>query len=295
MSATIHGLLLKGPMVRAALNSKLDTWPPVALDPGRAVKGWTRRVVTRHNSQFLGWSGDKKPVWDDLDLEAAEPKAGPGVFKAPMDSIQGGVAALSPRIRTGHLIYFKETWAGLRDEGLGIDPRTGEGFQVAFSADVRPGGDADRARLDYGIKWRSAMLMPKKLARLWLRVMEIKAQRIQDISAEDARLEGLTQLSKDGRFGIPDRDGWPGGYDEGWHWRDWEADPVLAFRRLWNGINAAPKPKGGKKPTHFVSYPWDQADRDPRTMIRGLPHICIPNPPVWAFGFKRVKRPEGLT
>ena len=143
------------------------------------------------------------------------------------------------------------------------------------------------------------MLMPKKLARLWLRVMEIKAERIQDISAQDARLEGLTRLSKDDgrtwKFGIPDRDGWPGNDDDGWHWQDWETDPVRAFRRLWNGINAAPKPKGGKIPTHFVSYPWDQADRDPRTMIRGLPHICIPNPPVWAFGFKRVKRPEGLT
>ena len=112
MSATIHGLLLKGPMVRAALNSKLDTWPPVALDPGRAVKGWTRRVVTRHNSRILGLAGAKpglEMIWT-WSREPMESNQGcserPWIVRLGM----GRAAFIKPRIGINHLIYGKETF-----------------------------------------------------------------------------------------------------------------------------------------------------------------------------------------
>ena len=42
----------------------------------------------------------------------------------------------------------------------------------------------------YG-RYRHARFMPKKFARIWLKVTEVKAQRVQDITEEDALAEGV--------------------------------------------------------------------------------------------------------
>jgi hypothetical protein len=47
---------------------------------------------------------------------------------------------------------------------------------------------------------------------------------------------GLSCLSKDqGRtwkWGMADKDGWPGTDDEGWAWQEWTVDPIEAMRKL---------------------------------------------------------------
>ncbi|MDE9533111.1 hypothetical protein KKJ27_25005, partial [Xenorhabdus bovienii] len=63
--------------------------------------------------------------------------------------------------------------------------------------------------------------------------------RLQNISAEDAKAEGLAEISKDGKlfkFGLPDMDGLPGGCDIGWQWSEWERSPVMAYKKLWASI-----------------------------------------------------------
>jgi hypothetical protein len=51
-----------------------------------------------------------------------------------------------------------------------------------------------------------------------------------------AAIAGLTCLSKDGgrtfKWGMADRDGWPGTDDIGWPWYRWEVDPAKAIDRL---------------------------------------------------------------
>ena len=82
--------------------------------------------------------------------------------------------------------------------------------------------------------------MPRKAARLFLRVKSVRVERLQDISIEDAQAEGLACLTKDNgityKYGIPDSDGLPGNDDYGWHWEDWSVDPRKAFRNLWDSI-----------------------------------------------------------
>jgi len=56
--------------------------------------------------------------------------------------------------------------------------------------------------------------MPKTLARIWLRVVDVRAERLQEITETDAISEGTT-----------------GGGSHPYFW-------VGAFRYLWDSINA---------------------------------------------------------
>ncbi len=90
-------------------------------------------------------------------------------------------------------------------------------------------------------KWKPSIHMPKLAARIWLQKTATKVERACDISREDAIAEGLACITKDGgrtyKYGIPDRDGYPGTDDHGWPWQEWEVDPVAAFKKLWCKIN----------------------------------------------------------
>ena len=111
-------------------------------------------------------------------------------------------------------------------------------------------------------KLRPCLFMRQWMSRLCLELVEVRVQRLHAITPDDAIAEGLGRVSKDGgrtfKYGIPDADGLPGRDDYGWDWKLWQVCPVVAYRQLWDSINA----KRG--------YPWYK------------------NPWVWALSFKRV-------
>lgn len=82
-------------------------------------------------------------------------------------------------------------------------------------------------------RWRSARFMPHWAARLWLEVVSVRVERVQQITEEDAIAEGITRRAEGPGF---------------------ECDGVLAitardaFEMLWERIN-------GKKAS-WVSNPW---------------------------------------
>ncbi len=89
-------------------------------------------------------------------------------------------------------------------------------------------------------RWRPSIHMPRWASRIQLRITDIRVERIQDITEEDAIEEGLTAITKDGslyKYGIPDNDGLPGTDNHGWPWNQWEADPRKAFFKLIDSIN----------------------------------------------------------
>ncbi len=81
---------------------------------------------------------------------------------------------------------------------------------------------------------RLARFMPRKLSRLTLEIVSVRVERLQDISEEDAIVEGI-ERGKD-FFGCPMWRDYGSPEDE----KSWCADdPVTSYRTLWGHINGA--------------------------------------------------------
>lgn len=92
------------------------------------------------------------------------------------------------------------------------------------------------------LRRRPSIHMPRWASRITLEITDVRVEQVQDISEDDAQAEGFSKLSKDGgqvyKYGLPDSDGLPGNDNSGWHWQDWDIDARIAFKRLWDSINA---------------------------------------------------------
>lgn len=75
---------------------------------------------------------------------------------------------------------------------------------------------------------RPSMFMPKEAARIWLRVTDIRVERFQDISEEDAIDEGIEIFKDEFGFRIPIKEQF------GFYRTNITSD---AFRALWININ----------------------------------------------------------
>ena len=92
----------------------------------------------------------------------------------------------------GDILYVRETW---REHS--------PGFQNLFiyKADYK----------DCNIKWHPSIHMPKEAARIWLKVKDVRAERLQEITEEEAEKEGCQAGSyeyKGAVFGQEDTDEW---------------------------------------------------------------------------------------
>jgi hypothetical protein len=109
---------------------------------------------------------------------------------------------------------------------------------------------------------RLGRFMPKKDCRIYLLIKSTAIEKLQDISDDDVVHEGMSMISKDGslfKYGIADKDGYPGGIDIGWPWFEWEINPLKAFEKLWSNVNGPES--------------WNE------------------NPYVWVISFKKIEKP----
>jgi len=195
------------------------SWPMVrAIQDNR--KSQTRRVIKGLESSWHLGKRPTRPSWTPADFAFFDPAH-------PTDTYP---TCFTARYQVGDLLWVRETWADLRGMGFGNDPRTDKPFNVAYRADTRRGSDSDQIRRDYGVKWKPSIFMPKRAARLWLKVKAVRVERVQDISGPDMCAEGI-QLRGIGQ-GPP------------MHGDQWAQTRKL-FRSLWDSLNA----KRG--------YPWE--------------------------------------
>lgn len=89
--------------------------------------------------------------------------------------------AKSPCI-SGDILWVRETWCEYDSDHV-IDK-----LKYAYKADATL--DSEQVRKEYGYKWRPSIFMPREAARIFLRVTDIKVERIQDITGDDAEKEG---------------------------------------------------------------------------------------------------------
>jgi hypothetical protein len=92
-----------------------------------------------------------------------------------------------PRYAAGDNLWVRETWYKnypheygrywYRADGEEIDMPTIYGETIKY-------GKAD------GLKWRPSIFMPKEAARIFLQVTNVRVERLQEITEEDAEAEG---------------------------------------------------------------------------------------------------------
>jgi hypothetical protein len=118
---------------------------------------------------------------------------------------------IKPPYQPGDRLYVRETW--LEYNGT-----------YAYKADNR---HLRLEELGIHFKWRPSIHMPKSAARIWITVTDVRVERVQEISEEDAKAEGCGHECGCNR--IMCEHCMNTGYDY---------PPLLDFMELWDSLNA---------------------------------------------------------
>lgn len=82
----------------------------------------------------------------------------------------------------GDILYVRETWCALPVNEVG-HMRGHSIYYYRADGDLRPEG--------WRGKWRPSTQMPKEAARIWLKVTDVRVERLQDITSEQIDREGV--------------------------------------------------------------------------------------------------------
>lgn len=130
----------------------------------------------------------------------------------------------------GDLLWVKETWVEYFDPN--VDPFTPV---IGFKAD----------NIAFPEKLKPSIHMPKKASRIWVMVEDIRVERVQDISEEDAKAEGIMDFSnpkfkyyEEGSSGFVDYIPSKTRYGKRIiKHHDVFLNPIPSYRSLWISIN----------------------------------------------------------
>jgi hypothetical protein len=158
------------------------------------------------------------------------------------------------RYQTGDILYVRETWTleEFYDNGAMIKYRAGGELPIDYDCE----GETYHRLVKFAEDgWIPSLHMPKEAARIWLRVTDVRVERLQDITEEQARMEGV--LSP---YHYADN-------DEYWEETKRNELPydIAAFSALWDSTI---------KKTGIDIYGWNA------------------NPWVWAIKFERCDKPK---
>lgn len=120
-----------------------------------------------------------------------------------------GMTNLAP-YRPGDIMYVRETWNRLLGDWI-------------YKADQKPG-------MKNPGKWRPSIHMPREAARIFLRVTDVRVERLQDITEEQAEREGCEAYMEE--------------FEESGYWEP----ATLDFIDTWNSTI---------KPADRAVYGWD--------------------------------------
>ncbi|MEA5670522.1 hypothetical protein VA602_04140 [Pseudomonas sp. MH2] len=214
-------ILFSGPMVRAIVEGrKTVTRRPVKewQQPSRQEDDTWFATAQRHQRWGFGVSG----------ADAASCAA---------ELVSSGVCPYGSR---GDRLWVREAWAQIH-----VAQAPGESWVVYRECDNRT---------DYGGPWKPSIHMRRRDSRILLEVTDVRVERLQDISEQQALAEGVVGVDFRPDDGFPICRGYMVGPDDGS--TPLETHATKAFAGLWRSING---------PESWDANPW-----------------------VWAVEFKRV-------
>lgn len=167
----------------------------------------------------------------------------------------------------GDILYVRETWriqaANRFEADTRIEFKAGGKMATIQFLGCRSQG-TDRCEYDAFLRkwdrpgWCPSIHMPKEAARLFLRVTDVRVERLQDITDEQAKAEGVQGFY----LGMGES-----GYAVRADSNTFYEGPVGAFASLWNSTI---------KPSDRNQCGWEA------------------NPWVWVIAFKRISREDAM-
>lgn len=164
---SIRPILFNTEMVRAILDGRksctrriVKPQQLVGLLPDKCKNGVPEEFLKKKKLMF-------KPYCDMKDIELINT-----AYKVPY--------------KPGDVLYVRETWHKyLKRVGSGENCRLQEFF--GYRASIANSEDAEEP-------WKPSIHMPKEAARIFLRVTNVRVERLQDITPKDAENEGVGNL-----------------------------------------------------------------------------------------------------
>lgn len=138
----------------------------------------------------------------------------------------GGGWARCPYGQPGDLLWVRETFKAFNKD------------RVHFKADYA--GTTRKENTKHGLSWKPSIHMPRWASRLTLKITDVRVERVQDITDEDAKSEGAKfyghiDIDKFHKEGFRDPPRWslvtPNTTAQ------CLSTPKWAFANLWNSIN----------------------------------------------------------
>ena len=111
--------------------------------------------------------------------------------------------------KPGDILYVRETWCGLPVNEAG-HLRGHPIYYYKADGDLRPEG--------WRGAWRPSIHMPKEAARIWLKVTDVRVERLQDITDDGAKDEGAN---------------WENGQNVGWE-EKMKRTATERFAKIWD-------------------------------------------------------------
>lgn len=122
---------------------------------------------------------------------------------APYDSMtEAELIACTYRepYKSGDILYVRETWAFI--PCIGCNGEYARGAQPCYDFQAVEYDDGDSisdgcfvyradCRTPERIVWRPSIHMPKQAARIWLKVTDVRVERLQDMNGQDILREGV--------------------------------------------------------------------------------------------------------
>ena len=177
-----------------------------------------------------------------------------GSFGFAANEYGGSIQYVNPpyRYAPGDILYVRETWCALPVNEAG-HMRGHCVYYYRADGELRPEG--------WRGKWHPSIHMPKEAARIWLKVTDVRVERLQEITEKQACMEGTDPWDEV----CYENNGWHPTFSD----PDSGGDPnmVDGFHKLWNSTI---------KKSDLDRYGW------------------YANPWVWVIEFERCEKPEGV-